>query len=394
VYSGLSNGSLEHQEGFMQGRDIIVIGASAGGVQALTEVMRGLPEDLAACVFVVVHTSPTSPGILPVILDRAGPLVVKHAEQDERPTNGHVYVAPPNSHMLLMDGRIMLTQGPKENGFRPAVDPLFRTAARAFGDRVVGVVLSGGLDDGTQGLNFIKRHGGISIVQDPDEAPFPSMPANAVNNDHPDHVVPIAQIAPLLAQLAAEPYKHRGRTMSRKGGNGDEMDVAEVGDASLRNEDLPGPPSPFTCPECGGALWELDNGQIVRYRCHVGHSYSIQGLTQQQSQLVEDAMWTALRALEEAAAMRRRIAARSSMGKLSSMAKEYDRQAADYENRASVLREVLLSGKMRTAADTPVPPAVNQRKKRGSGTTRVAEEEVETITPREAKQASLKSKRK
>jgi two-component system chemotaxis response regulator CheB len=378
----------------MQGRDIIVIGASAGGVQALTELMRGLPSNLPASVFVVAHTSPTSSGILPQILDRAGPLIAKHPDPDERPAHGRVYVAPPNSHMLLLDGKIVLTQGPKENGFRPAVDPLFRTAAREYGNRVIGVVLSGGLDDGTQGLNYIKRHGGLSVVQDPDEAVFPSMPANAVNNDHPDHIVAIAQIAPLLARLTTEPLRYKGHSMRGKNGDGDGQDVAEVGDSSLRTRDLPGPPSGFTCPECGGALWELENGKIVRYRCHVGHSYSVQGLTEHQSQLVEDAMWTALRALEETAALRRRIAARTSSGKLEGMARLYDKQAEEYEARAGIIREVLLSGKLKDDRDVKGSPAINKKRKRGPHGVRIDLEKMDTIPKKAAKKASLTSKRR
>jgi two-component system chemotaxis response regulator CheB len=296
--------------------------------------------------------------------------------------------------MLLLDGKIVLTQGPKENGFRPAVDPLFRTAAREYGNRVIGVVLSGGLDDGTQGLNYIKRHGGLSVVQDPDEAVFPSMPANAVNNDHPDHIVAIAQIAPLLARLTTEPLRYKGHSMRGKNGDGDGQDVAEVGDSSLRTRDLPGPPSGFTCPECGGALWELENGKIVRYRCHVGHSYSVQGLTEHQSQLVEDAMWTALRALEETAALRRRIAARTSSGKLEGMARLYDKQAEEYEARAGIIREVLLSGKLKDDRDVKGSPAINKKRKRGPHGVRIDLEKMDTIPKKAAKKASLTSKRR
>src|SRR2546423_8105811 len=145
----------------MPGRDIIVIGASAGGVQALTELWRALPADLPAAVFVVVHTSPSSPGILPMILDRAGPLSAAHASDDERIRHGHIFVAPPDHHLLVVkNDRVRIVRGPKENGFRPAADPLFRTAARVYGPRTVGVVLSGGLDDGTEGLELIKQYGG------------------------------------------------------------------------------------------------------------------------------------------------------------------------------------------------------------------------------------------
>src|SRR5438045_314309 len=164
----------------MDGRDIIVIGASAGGVTALVDLCGKLPHDLNAAVFVVVHLSPNSPGMLPQILASAGALRVAHPSNGQRVDSGRIYVAPPNQHMLLIDGHIHLTAGPKEHGFRPAVDPLFRTAARAYGPRVVGVVLSGGLHDGTRGLKEIKEHGGVAIVQDPDEAPVSGMPSSAI----------------------------------------------------------------------------------------------------------------------------------------------------------------------------------------------------------------------
>src|SRR4051812_41676067 len=154
----------------MPGHDLIVMGASAGGVQALSELLQDLPPDLPAAILIVVHTSPTSPGILPQILDRMGPIPVAHAQHEEPIEPGHAYVAPPDHHLLVKDGEIFLSRGPRENGFRPAVDPLFRTAARAYGPRVVGVVLSGGLDDGAEGLLYIKRAGGYAIVQDPNEA--------------------------------------------------------------------------------------------------------------------------------------------------------------------------------------------------------------------------------
>jgi two-component system chemotaxis response regulator CheB len=180
------------------GRDLIVVGASAGGVPVLSELLQGLPADLSASVVVVVHTSPTSPGVLPQILDRAGQIPVQRATDGEILECGRVYVAPPDHHLLITDNRIHLSRGPRENGFRPAVDPLFRSAARSYGPRVIGVVVSGGLDDGTQGLLLIKRYGGIAIVQDPNEAMFNSMPLSAMQNVEVDRVLPIKEIPAAL----------------------------------------------------------------------------------------------------------------------------------------------------------------------------------------------------
>jgi two-component system chemotaxis response regulator CheB len=252
-----------------------------------------------------------------------------------------------------------VVRGPKENGFRPAADPLFRTAARMCGARTVGVVLSGGLDDGTEGLSIIKQYGGTAIAQDPVEATFPSMPASAIANVDVDHVLPVAQMAPLLDRLAREPLPNGAPVMPPE--NGDEPDVAEVGDASLLVNDLPGPPSGFTCPECGGALWELRQGRLVKFRCHVGHSYTADGLVAEQTRDLESALWTALRALEESAGLRRRMARRARGGSYPAVAADYEKQAEEAEARAAVIRKVLTTDDMRreSARPAPHPPRPN-----------------------------------
>ena len=343
----------------MPGRDIIVIGASAGGVQALMELARGLPEDLPAAVFVVVHTSPISPGILPHIISRAGSLPAAHASDGDAVRHGRIYVAPPDHHLLIKNGTMRVVRGPKENGFRPAVDPLFRTAARVAGPRAIGVVLSGGLDDGTEGLALIKEYGGVAVVQDPDEAPFPSMPASAVAYVQVDHVLPVAEIPAVLARLAREPLPVGALAM--KPTNGEEQDVAEIGDASLVTRDLPGPPTAFTCPECGGALWELRQGKLLRFRCHVGHSYTAEGLVAEQTRDLESALWTALRALEEHAGLRRRMAKRARTGSYPAVADEYEKQAQQAEARAGVIRQVLMADEVRQS--TLKPPSKPPRPK-------------------------------
>ncbi|HEU4628992.1 MAG TPA: chemotaxis protein CheB, partial [Gemmatimonadaceae bacterium] len=186
-------------DGPQPARAVIVIGASADGVEALQEVISRLPADLPAAVLVVLHVASGAPSVLPRILDRRAALGVSHARDGEPIVPGHVFVAPPDFHLLVKDGRLKLLRGPRENGVRPAVDPLFRSAADAYGPAVVGVVLSGTLDDGTLGLGMIKRAGGLAVVQDPDEALFDGMPRNAVERVRVDHVVPLAEIAPLLA---------------------------------------------------------------------------------------------------------------------------------------------------------------------------------------------------
>ncbi len=315
------------------GHDIVVIGASAGGVEALIEFFQDLPPTLPAAIFVVMHTSPTSPGVLPAILDRAGALPVTFARQGERFAHGRVYVAPPDHHMLLLDNAISLTRGPRENGFRPAVDPLFRTAARRHDGRVIGVVLSGGLDDGTEGLTFIKARGGLAVVQDPAEAVFPSMPQCALDAVKVDHIATMKQMPDLLGRLTREPSRRGAVKMPQA--IHDPGESAAQPDTALKNQSLPGPPTGLICPECGGALWEFKEGQLVRYRCHVGHNFTSRGLMATKGAELETAWWTALRALEENAELRRRMANRATEGRLAGIAEHYRKAAQEAEQRAA-----------------------------------------------------------
>jgi two-component system chemotaxis response regulator CheB len=324
-----------------------------------------------------MHTSPSSPGILPKILDRAGPLPAEHATDGEAIQHGRIYVAPPDHHMIIKRNGVHVVHGPRENGFRPAVDPLFRTAARAFRRRVVGVVLSGGLDDGTEGLMRIKACGGCAIVQDPEEAVFPSMPAHAARYVEVDHVVSLAQIPSILAELAKAPIGAEGAAVMNEAecpSDEDRLDMSEVGNAGLRTGNLPGPPSGFTCPECGGALWELSNEGLLRYRCHVGHAYTAEGLATEHARKLEMALWTALRALEENAAIRRRMSERSKGQRWETLASEYERQAKDSEERAALIREVLVSDPLKNPAPSDIPrepdPAIPETHNTGNAARR------------------------
>lgn len=317
----------------------MVIGASAGGIQALQDLFAGIPGDLPASFFVVVHTSPTSAGLLPRIIARRAPFAAEYATSGMRIRHRRIYVAPPDHHLLLKPHEVCVTRGPKENGFRPAVDPLFRTAANTYGPRVIGVILSGGLDDGTVGLLQIKQQGGLAVVQDPEEAPFPGMPASAVQHVPVDHVLTIAAMPEVLARIVRQPLPTGVEPMPRK----TEPDVAELGSEALATRELNFPPSSFTCPECGGALWELKDGKVQRYRCHNGHGYTAESLGAEQSNGLEAALWTALRALEENAALRRRMAHRASQGKFQHIAQSYISQAEEAEARAAVVRKVLVS---------------------------------------------------
>ena len=291
----------------IQGRDIIVIGASAGGVEALAELARRLPADLPAAVFVALHVPSHGSSVLPKILSRSGPLPAEHAVDGEPIRPGRIFVAPPDHHLLIHRGEVRLSRGPRENGVRPAVDPLFRTAARWHGPRVAGVVLSGSLDDGTAGLRAIKGRGGVTLAQDPEQAIFPGMPRNAIEAATVDHVLPVSGLADLLGRLAREPIPGGGPpTMP------DDMEIesqiAEFDLDAIRRDEHPGTPSGFACPDCAGVLWEIREGDLVRYRCRVGHAYSPASLISEQSHALETALWTAFRALEERAAMAARMA--------------------------------------------------------------------------------------
>ncbi|HEX7238320.1 MAG TPA: chemotaxis protein CheB [Gammaproteobacteria bacterium] len=277
-------------------RDVIVVGASAGGIRALKEVLAGLPRDLPAATLAVVHIPPYATSALPVILSGAGPLPAKSAEDGERPRKGTVYVAPPDRHLLVEGGRLRLTRGPRENRVRPCVDALFRSAAVEFGPRVVGVVLSGTLDDGTAGLWAVKDRGGAAVVQQPSEAEYPDMPRSALEHVAVDHVLAVAQIGPKVAALVREraaapsavPAAMATEAEIELEGNGLEKGILELGR-----------PSRNSCPECHGSLIEIREGPIVRYRCHTGHAYSLRTLLAETEADIEKALWNAVRAIEE-----------------------------------------------------------------------------------------------
>jgi two-component system chemotaxis response regulator CheB len=279
-------------------RDIIVIGASAGGIDALRTLLGGLPRELDASVFVTMHVAADSPGILPRMLQETCPLPVEHARDGEEIRRGRVYVAPPDRHLLVERDRVRVSHGPKENLCRPAIDPLFRSAASVFGPRVVGVVLTGRLDDGTAGLWAVKRRGGAALVQDPDEATYPSMPRSAIRYVEVDEVAPLAALGPLLARLAGEPPPpadggEPSRPMEIETRIATEENALEAGVLDL------GPATPCTCPECHAVLVSLAEGGVPRFRCHTGHAYSLDSLLAAVTASMEDTLRGAVRALEE-----------------------------------------------------------------------------------------------
>jgi two-component system chemotaxis response regulator CheB len=328
----------------MPGRDVVVIGFSAGGIEAMMRLAADLPRDLPAAVFVVHHFPANSVSALPDILSRAGPVPAKHAVDDEHIRPGKIYVAPPDRHMLIVENRIHLTRGPRENGHRPAVDPLFRTAARWFGPRVIGVLLSGSLDDGTVGLIAVKRHGGLTVVQDPEEALYAGMAESAIEDVGVDLVLPVQEIAQLLTRITREPVASNEEDTAMLPEEEEVQDPAEGGSAAIAEGPLPRPPSPLTCPDCGGSLWEQVEGELVRYRCHVGHAYTADSMIGAHAALVEGALWTAVRALEEKVELSHRLARHSRKRGLKRLAERYDEAVRLAEAGSSTIRHLLLNG--------------------------------------------------
>jgi two-component system, chemotaxis family, protein-glutamate methylesterase/glutaminase len=282
----------------MMNKNIIVIGASYGGVEAMRTLVGGLPEKFPATVLLVQHLSPTTPSLLPEILAGAGPLPVSFLEDVEPLKSSHIYVAPPDRHLLLEQGHVRLTRGPKENSFRPSIDALFRSAAYAYGPRVVGVILTGLRDDGTAGLWAVKDRGGTAIVQDPKEATAPSMPQSAIQNVEVDYRLSLRDIAPKLNELARTPAVNEGASAVSERMK-IEVEIAKENRAiDERIQDL-FETSNFTCPECYGVLLQLKEGAILRFRCHTGHAYSAATLLEEGGGRVEGSLWGAVRSLEE-----------------------------------------------------------------------------------------------
>ena len=330
----------------MANRDLVVVGASAGGIEALQQLCAGFPPDLNAAVLVVMHTSNHANGLLPTILGRAGPLPVKHPEDGETVERGHIYVAPPDLHMVVEPGCLRTFRGPRENRHRPAIDPTFRSAALAYGRRVVGVVLTGMLDDGTAGLMVIDSHGGAAVVQDPETAMFPSMPRSALKRVPNAHVAALGEIPGLLVRLVSEELRGAVQPMPWRGKadvpTSREVSLAELDMSEVENEMRNGTPSQFACPECGGVLWEIDQNGLLRYRCRVGHAYTARNLRAEQRQAVETALWSALRALEENASLYKKMAERSRQYHQDKSALVYDDRAANAEANSDTLRNFLV----------------------------------------------------
>jgi two-component system, chemotaxis family, protein-glutamate methylesterase/glutaminase len=337
-------------------RDIVVIGASAGGLQALTLVLGQMAPPFAGSVFVVQHAARQK--LLASILAKVTALPVAYAADGDPIVRGTVVLAPPDQSLLFDDGRVVLSRGPRQNNARPSIDALFRSAARVHGERVVGVVLSGMLDDGSAGLVAISRAGGCTIVQHPDDAVYGAMPANAIAALRPDYVLPAARIGGTLVQLAAS--NSRRPPTSRP--NAREQTVVRRGESDP--DVLPaGSPAHLACPECGGTLWERREGNVLRFICHIGHAYSAESMDDAQGAKAEAAMWIAFRALKERAMLLKRLAAGERRSAHPGIVSQFERRAKEYEAQAAVLQQTLL-GERVAAAPTPSRRAARRRRTR------------------------------
>jgi two-component system, chemotaxis family, protein-glutamate methylesterase/glutaminase len=333
----------------MPGRDLIVIGASAGGVEAVSSLLAGLPADLHAAVCVVIHLRPDASSQLAAVLARTTTLPVVAARNGMTLQPGVVYVGVPDLHMLVEHGdsdgaMLRLVRGPRENRTRPSVDPLFRSAALVFGPRVIGVVLSGALDDGAGGLWTVKDRGGMAVVQDPDDAAVPSMPSSALAEVEVDYVAPAQELGALLGRLASEaaPSAPPGETSQPTDELAREVGITAMEDVPHMQRERYGRPSRFSCPDCGGVLWDLSEKGPMRFRCEVGHAHSAATLAETQTEVVEAAMWSALRALEDKAELARRRATAATARGLDAHAAHFGVQEQAAQQHASALRALLM----------------------------------------------------
>jgi two-component system, chemotaxis family, protein-glutamate methylesterase/glutaminase len=336
----------------MAARDIIVLGTSAGGVETLVQVVRGLPAGFPASLFIVCHVPAGGRSVLPDILSRSGPLLATHARDGESFHPGHIYVAPPDYHLLLgPDRQMVLSHGARENHFRPAVDPLFRSAAREYRERVIGVILTGALYDGTAGLLAVRAAGGVAITQDPRDAVVAAMPQTATEIAGADYVVPAAGLAPLLIELvdANVPPPAGGPVMDPI----DRMSEVAARDMDRQaNNERRGDVSTFTCPECGGSLWQVDETGLVRFRCHVGHAYNGETLLAEQTEALEAALWTAIRTFKEKSVLGRQLAATERVKGNAATAARFAEHADQAREYGELIQKYVLAGD-----GGPKPPA-------------------------------------
>jgi two-component system, chemotaxis family, protein-glutamate methylesterase/glutaminase len=320
---------------------LVVIGASAGGIETLRALVAGLPAEFPAPICLVVHTAPQSPGVLEEILNRSGSLRAVNGRTGERLRPGRIYVAPPDQHLLVEPGIVRVARGPKENGFRPAIDPLFRSAAQVYGPGAIGVILTGNLDDGVAGLSAIKQLGGVVVVQDPRDALYPAMPSSAASRVPIDYSVPLAEMPRLLVRLAGTPV-HEQADIAVPHQLTMEVSIAKEENAIDAGLERFGTPSPYACPDCHGVLLELKEASGPRFRCHTGHAYSSESLLAGVAAAIEADLWTAIRSLEEGSLLLQEFARHLQDHGDRARAERYAAQADEARRHAERVREIVI----------------------------------------------------
>jgi len=326
----------------MNHKDIIVVGTSSGGLDALKILVRDLPSGFPGSIFIVQHIAFDHQSVLAQLISKAGALPASFPSDYEKINQGHIYVAPPDHHLLIENGFIRITRGPKENRFRPSIDALFRSAAYIYGPRVVGVVLTGMLDDGTAGLWAIKYRGGITIVQNPEEARASSMPKSALHSVEVDYCLRLKEIAPLLVQLTKTVVAQEGNypvseSMKIEVGIAKEKTAIDRGIQNLFE------PSVYTCPECHGVLLQINEGESFRFRCHTGHAYSAGSLLKEGEEEIEDSLWAAVRSLEERIMLMWQFAENLEKRNRNGEAEVLVKKARQAERQADQIRQILMT---------------------------------------------------
>jgi two-component system, chemotaxis family, protein-glutamate methylesterase/glutaminase len=323
---------------FRSKRDIVVIGTSAGGLEALDALIARLPPDLPAAVFVVQHLAPENTGF--ALLQRLGKhraFRCKLAEDGEKFAQGRVYIAPADHHLLVKKSALRVTKGARENRYRPAVDPLFRSAAAAHGSRVIGVVLTGMLDDGTAGLLAIQSCGGLAVVQDPKDAAYPEMPLSALNNLKVDYCLPVVEIGELLGRLVNE---SAGKGLPVPDAVRTEAEIAERVLSDVKQVGGLGDQVPYNCPNCGGVLWQVTDKDLERYRCHTGHSFTSASLLTSQTEKIEETLWVSLRMFEERKNLLNNMSVRE---RAPAVKRSYAQQARETQIHIERIRAMLMA---------------------------------------------------
>ena len=321
----------------MANRNVVAVGASAGGVEALLFLANRLPRDFPASVLVTIHLPRHSRSSLDEVLSRAGPLPAAFGVEGEQVKKAHIYIAPPDRHLLLDgDDRLVLGIGARENNARPAIDPMLRATAICCGFRAVGVVLTGTMRDGASGLWALQQCGGVTVVQDPNDAAFAEMPMMALNRAAPDHVVPLADMPALLHSLAQQPA---GEPVPVPRNTRYEVAIAKGGHSSMHDMDGLGRRSVLSCPDCGGVMWEIDEGDVIRYRCHVGHTYAAELMSVALDDNLRRAMASALRTLEEREALARKLHRQALGSGDRLLAENWAQKAQEFERETKVIRE-------------------------------------------------------